>query len=350
MRTSTSSPSWHRRSAWRPRASCGCAASRRSGLRAGAASLPDLRARSAPTRLGLARVAHRRVDAELDTRRCERSRPGPCRAADRAARTPSMRPRGPIRLTFSSQAYCFGCDNVAPAGRLAPRAKQRLERRRAQVEVPRADGDGRSPGFPSSPRARAPHTPVCRAMASSSLVRTTSAATRLRSALMRATGFAASTRASEFRSSSSTSPRWSNRCRMRRRIAAAFSPMPPVRTIASTPPMTAAYAPTYLRARCANTWIASRARSSPSAARRSISRRSLPCPESPARPLRWLSKASRSPALMPLRASARITPGSMSPARVPMHQPPRAGSFPCSSRWSGRARLRMRSRRCPGAA
>ena len=46
-------------------------------------------------------------------------------------------------------------------------------------------------------------------------------------------------------------PRNSSRSRQAWRIAALFSPTPPVKAIASTPPMTAAYAPMYLRTRYA---------------------------------------------------------------------------------------------------
>ncbi len=75
-----------------------------------------------------------------------------------------------------------------------------------------------------------------------------------------------------------------------------------VRTTASRPPITAAYAPTYLRTRCANTLIARRQRSSPSAARRSMSRKSGPMPERPASPALFPRSVSISSTDMPARS------------------------------------------------
>ena len=77
---------------------------------------------------------------------------------------------------------------------------------------------------------------ACRAMVSSSSVRTTHAETRLRSVVMRGPPAA-------FACGSSSTPSQAAPRQTRSRIAGAFSPMPAVNTMASRPPSAAAIDP-----------------------------------------------------------------------------------------------------------
>ena len=84
---------------------------------------------------------------------------------------------------------------------------------------------------------------MCRAIISSSLVGITQAETR---AVRRGDARAAARRSPR---RSSSMPSQAEASQMRRRISAEFSPMPAVKTSASTPPRTAASAPISLAAR-----------------------------------------------------------------------------------------------------
>ena len=106
-------------------------------------------------------------------------------------------------------------------------------------------------------------------------------------------------------------------------MAGAFSPMPPVKTIASAPFMRARYAPTYFFTRAQNNSMASAARRSLcSFSSDSRSRMSCVSPDTPRRPDCLLSMDSSSPTSSPsLWCSNSSTDASTSPARVPMTSP-----------------------------
>ena len=107
------------------------------------------------------------------------------------------------------------------------------------------------------------------------------------------------------------------------RIWMEFSPIPAVKTIASTPFMTAMYWPMYFWIRLTKISWANWARSLPSLAADKMSRISLDTPEIPKRPdflLRMLTISATS--LMPSFCITKATKeASISPVRVPMVKP-----------------------------
>jgi hypothetical protein len=123
--------------------------------------------------------------------------------------------------------------------------------------------------------------------------------------------------AAALRSSSSWTPRNPSRSQTSRRTRAEPSPMPAVKTSASTPPAATAIAATAAATRYASSPSANAAWSS---VRRSSSRTS-PVPARPASPEAPFSSPSISSIPSPSRWTCRSAPGSTDPARVGIGTP-----------------------------
>ena len=117
--------------------------------------------------------------------------------------------------------------------------------------------------------------------------------------------------------SSSSMPRSASPRQTAARVSGEFSPMPPAKARASSPPSSTRPAPIQWRMEATNTSMATCARRLPAAAASSRSRMSPEVPDIPASPLRLDSSPSRSSKLLPVAfCICSSTNGSQSPARL----------------------------------